>query len=599
MANDMGKKLPELLVGFQDFQQFIDEKAPFVDKTALISDLIRLRGGTYFLSRPRRFGKTLLLDTIQSIFEGRKELFESLDIVKKDLWHDWEPLPVIFLSFNQYPVEPSAIEERLLTDLNDIIRNHDLPMSEATQVSDIALIIRRLSERQTAESQVAGFKPNKTKQKKSAPKNVVLLVDEYDDPLLVNLGNDAAIIEIRRLLHSFYKSIKGCYKLLRFTLITGITKFAQHSLFSGLNNIKDISLKAKYSTICGFTKKEIKRNYGAYISTALKKMKKKKRLKPDATGKAVIGKISEWYDGYSWDGKHRVLNPFSVTSFFDEMHFGYYWYESGSPLSTGLLTLKDDTYFKIFSKSFRIGDTLPMLDVHNLKDEAALFQAGYLTINAVDDSADVLQYILKVPNAEISYAIVKEFIEKRGMLQDPSETIDAKYGKFIEAFDSRDDDECSSIFSSCIGEIVSHLHVHAELAPHVMMYAMLNIKGHRAWMEENKGGGRIELVYAPPSGDVTIIELKFRKAEKGITEEEKQEILNNGVSMAFNQAAEKRYALSYFYHTEKVYVCAASVYGSSDAKIRFKRQVFIDGTIRDMPQDAPAVQSDPSESGGS
>ncbi|MDR1040302.1 MAG: AAA family ATPase [Deltaproteobacteria bacterium] len=594
MANVTGKKLPELLVGFQDFQKFIAESAPFVDKTAIICDLIRLKGGTYFLSRPRRFGKTLLLDTIQDIFKGKKELFENLEIVKKDLWHDWDPLPVILLSFNRYPVKPSAIKKRLIKDLNKIISKNALPTGKATQVSDIALIIESLSERHAAESKAAGFELEEDN-----PTNVVLLIDEYDVPLLDNLDDEAAIIEIRKLLHSFYRSIKGCHKMLRFTLVTGISKFEQLSLFSGLNNIKDITLKAKYSTICGFTKKEIKRHYGAFISATLKKMKKKNHFKHDITGKAVIDKLLEWYDGYSWDGKHRVLNPFSVASFFDEMDFGYYWYKSGAPLFTSLLTLKNDTYFKIFSKSFRIGDTLPLSDVHNLKDEAALFQAGYLTIDAIDDSADIPQYILKVPNAEISYAIVKEFIEKRGMLENPSETINAKYGRFIEAFESRDDNDCSGIFSSCLAEIVSHLHLHAELAPQVMMYTMLNIKGPRARMEENKGGGRIDLVYAPPGGDVTIVELKFKKAEKGISEEEKREILNNGVSMAFKQAAEKRYALSYFFNAENVYVCAVSVYGSSDAIIRFKRQEFIDGTIRDMPQDASARQPDAPESGGS
>jgi hypothetical protein len=123
MADATEKKMPRMLVGFQDFKQFIDEKAPFVDKTEIISELIGLKGGTYFLSRPRRFGKTILIHTIQNIFEGKKELFENLDIVKMDFRNDWEPLPVISLSFNQYPDNPASIRKRLITDLNDIVKN--------------------------------------------------------------------------------------------------------------------------------------------------------------------------------------------------------------------------------------------------------------------------------------------------------------------------------------------------------------------------------------------------------------------------------------------------------------------------------------------
>jgi hypothetical protein len=456
-------------------------------------------------------------------------------------------------------------------------------MNEAEEVSDIALIIKRLSERQIAESKAAGFKPDEVN-----PKNVVLIVDEYDDPLLVNLDNDAAIGEVRKFLQTFYRSIKGCFKMRRFTLIAWITKFKQLSLFFGLNNVEDISLDSNYSTICGFSKDEIMLYHKDYISETLNHLKGKNAFGQDATDETLMEKILEWYDGYSWDGVSRVLTPYSIASLFKKMHFNYFWYLSGAPLFTSILTLKNDTYFKAFSKNFRLGNTLPPSDVHDINDEAALFQSGYLTIDSSDESSLIPQYILKVPNTEIGYAIVQEFVNKEGTLNNSKESINLKYGSFVDSFDTRDEKECSNLFSSCLAEMASHLHVHAELAPQVMMFTMLNVKEQRAKMEENVGGGRIDLVYISPSNDVAIVVIKYEKPWKLITPKKKQELQDKGVSIYFKQADEKRCAVSYFNNAKYVYVCALSIYGQSEAKIRFRRKVFVDGKIKDAPRKAPS-----------
>ncbi|MDR1040081.1 MAG: AAA family ATPase [Deltaproteobacteria bacterium] len=556
MADVIESRVPKLLIGHQSFVRFMKGKAAFVDKTEIISELISERGWTYFLSRPRRFGKTLLLNTIKCIFEGKKELFKDLDIVKNDLWPVWEPLPVISLSFNKYPKNPESMRKRLIMELNKIIRNNELPMREVTEVSDIALIIESLSERQAMKSRAAGVGLNYGDEDghidDDDPNNVVLLVDEYDYPLLINLANDKGVDEIGNLLHEFYSAIKSCYEMLRFTLITGITKFRQLSLFSGLNNIQDITLDAKYSAICGFSKDDISRHFGYHISETLKSMKENKFLGTDSTDETLMTMITEWYDGYSWDGIHRVLNPYSVARLFNGHEFDYYWYLSGAPLFVVLLTLKSDAYFKIFSKSFRIGDKLPLMDVHNIEDEAALFQAGYLTVDTIDESVMPHQRILKVPNTEIGYAIVQEFVNRRGILNISSETINSKYGAFVDAFDSHNENDCSSLFSSCIAEIASSPHFHAELAPQVMMYTLLNIKGPRARMEQIVGNGRIDLIYTSPGKDVTVVEIKYGKPKKTITPEKKQELLDKAVSNGFDQSQNKRYALSFFINSHNV-----------------------------------------------
>ncbi|MDR1314177.1 MAG: AAA family ATPase [Deltaproteobacteria bacterium] len=581
------RNLPELLVTESNFEEFFQNNAVFVDKTGIISELINDPRRLFFLSRPRRFGKTLLLDTIKNIFEGKRHLFKNLDIGKGEFNHVWEPFPVIQLSFNGYGNGPAALKKSLLYELNEIAIAHKLPIEKITEISDIRIIISHLSRQHITDRSDAGFT-----QREGAPKNVVFLVDEYDFPLLSCIGHEKAILEIRHLLHEFYSTVKQCSSMLRFALITGITKFKQISLFSGMNNILDISMRKEYSSICGFTEDEIIRFFGVHLEATLATLQENKFLPANATVKTLVSKLMEWYDGYSWDGKHNVLNPFSIMNFFWNQYFSYYWYESGSPLFTSLLSLKNDTYFKIFSKSFNIGDTLPLSDVNNIEDEAALFQAGYLTINSIDMSGGTLRYSLKIPNKEISYAIVQEFVTKQGMLSKPSENINSKYGEFVDAFDDCNENKCSFLFSSCLAEIISYLHVHVELVPQVMMNTLLNIKGQRARMEVNLGNGRVDLLYESPKGHAIAIEIKHEKARRRITEERTLELLDKCVFRAFRQAEKKKYSLLLFGTAKKIYVAAVGVYGSSDAKISFKQKVLVNWKLRDAD---PAVAAGRSE----
>jgi hypothetical protein len=433
-----------------------------------------------------------------------------------------------------------------------------------------------LSEKQAIDSVKAGFAP-----RDGAPRNVVFLVDEYDYPLIGNILDGNSVLGVRYLLHDFYSSVKNSLPMLRFALVTGITKFIQMSLFSGFNSIVDITLEDRYASICGFTEEEINRYFSLHLDATLKNLQNHKFLPADATRKTLISKLMEWYDGYSWDGKNNLLNPFSIMNFFRNQFFNYYWYNSGSPLFISLLTLKNDSYFKIFSKSFKIEDKLPLSDINNINDEAALFQAGYLTIDSIDMSSGIRVYSLKVPNNEIGYSIIQEFVHKNGMLSNPSENINSKYGKFVDAFDKCNEKQCSFLFSSCLAEIISFLHIHVELVPQVMMNTLLNIKGQRARMEVNLGDGRVDLLYESPNGHVVAIEIKHEKARRQIKEERVSELLDHCVARAFKQAEKKKYALPLFGSAKKIYVAAVGVYASSEARIRFRQKVLINSKLQD------------------
>jgi hypothetical protein len=316
----------------------------------LIYELINDSPGPYFLARPRRFGKTLLIDTILKIFQGRKDLFQDLDIVQKRLMEDWEPFPVIQLSFNAYPLDPAGLKDRLIFEMNEIVSTCSLELGAVRDIADISKIIVRMSNLETIRRKKAGITCNT-----GDPSNIVILIDEYDYPLLHNIDDNVKLSEIRQILSAFYGAINPCFKNLRFSLITGITKFDLLSLFSSMTNVKDISLLDKYSTICGFTEDDVRTYYRDHLDATLNHLKKTTFFEPDYTVDILVAELMKWYDGYSWDGKKRVLNPLSVSSFFTKRAFGKFWYASGPPIFTSLLTLKDESYFKIFSKNYQYG----------------------------------------------------------------------------------------------------------------------------------------------------------------------------------------------------------------------------------------------------
>jgi hypothetical protein len=242
-------------------------------------------------------------------------------------------------------------------------------------------------------------------------------------------------------------------------------------------------------------------------------------------------------------------------------------------------------------------------DMHSINDEAVLFQAGYLTIDSIEESSGSLKYALRPPNLEVGHAIVQEFIKKEGMLKKYSDTINTKYGGFVDAFDSLDEVECSLSFASCMSELVTYFQVQTEIVPQVLMYTLLNVKEPRVSMEKNIGDGRADLFYTSPKGHIIVIEIKFQKKPSAssrycmpgtaepvsdlpsvimLPEQEKRQdeldkeiaILEKGIAVAFDQIDQRKYTLPFYKSSEKVYAAAVSVCGSSDVMIRFREETW-------------------------
>jgi len=298
------KTMQQLPIGEQNFAKIRQSNMLYVDKTEQIYRL--LQGSSYnFLSRPRRFGKSLTLSTIQSIFKAEKELFKGLWIEER--W-DWSvQTPVIHLSFNRLDYHKLGLEQALVQFLDEQAAAAGLQLGGQSAKEKLRELILALAAQQ-------------------AP--IVLLVDEYDKPLIDYL--DKSELSQAKANRSTLKNFYGGFKdndtraALRFFLITGVSKFSQVSLFSDLNYLSDISLNSKYNTLVGYTQEELLQNFEDYLQLLQHKMGNVDRP-------ALLERIRRWYNGYSWDGTERVYNPFSILLLFENLSFGDFWFKSGTP----------------------------------------------------------------------------------------------------------------------------------------------------------------------------------------------------------------------------------------------------------------------------
>jgi len=293
------KRLP---IGIQTFSKIIEGDYVYADKTKYVYDLIN-SASYYFLSRPRRFGKSLLLDTIAEAFKGSKELFKGLWIYDSD--YTFESHPVIRLDMSNISNKtPEVLEISLASQLRKQIRQEGLDIIDELPSDMFKSIIEGLYEKYA--------------------QKVVVLIDEYDKPIIDHIHDVPAAEANRLVIRGFYGVLKSMDPFLRFTFLTGVSKFAKTSVFSELNNLKDITMTRQYANICGIPVEDLDKYFGEHIESL-------KTLKEFQNCGDLRGKILEWYDGYSWDGETRVINPFSLLTFFGQERFGAFWYASGSP----------------------------------------------------------------------------------------------------------------------------------------------------------------------------------------------------------------------------------------------------------------------------
>ena len=358
-------------IGIQSFKKLREDGYLYVDKTAWVHRLIS-NGGYYFLSRPRRFGKSLLISTLESYYLGRKELFKGLAMEKLET--EWKVYPVLHLDLNigKYDM-PEALIERLVHHLSGWEKTYDLiPEASQSPATRFENIIKRAYE--------------KTGQK------VVILVDEYDKPLLQAIGNKALQDDYRATLKSVYGVAKTMDEYIQLAFFTGVTKFSKVSVFSDLNNLNDISLDERFVDICGITEQEIRDIFDDDVE--------KMALKRGMDKETCYSKLKENYDGYHFrEDSIGVYNPFSLLNALQKMEFKDYWFETGTP--TFLVeTLKRNNYeLENMTREEVTADLLGSLDSIDTNPLPLLYQSGYLTIKDYDPRFDT--YRLGFPNGEV------------------------------------------------------------------------------------------------------------------------------------------------------------------------------------------------------
>ena len=375
---DIRRKLP---IGIQDFGKIINEGFIYVDKTEYIYNLAK-SGVPYFLSRPRRFGKSLLLSTMRAYFEGKKELFAGLKIEELERGNPdaWQEYPVFYIDFNKKNFKAeSALEQVLNAHLLEWEAIYGNENAEAPLEMRFQYLIKKAAE--------------------TTGKNVVVLVDEYDKPLLE--GADAEMIEHNKaVFKGFFSTLKSYDRYIKFVFITGVTKFSKVSLFSDLNQLNDISLTSAYSGLCGITESELKEAFMPEIE----QMAEKRHM--DTEG--CLEELKRMYDGYHFHHEGEgVYNPFSLLNAFDKKEFGMYWFATGTP--TFLIDKLKESGFdaKRITEGRLYADANVITDYRydNPNPVPLFYQTGYLTITGYDEK--YRSYRLDYPNDEVRYGFLE------------------------------------------------------------------------------------------------------------------------------------------------------------------------------------------------
>ena len=370
-----------LPIGIQTFEELRTKNYIYIDKTSFVDSLVR-SGKPYFLSRPRRFGKSLFLSTLRSYFEGRKDLFEGLAISKTET--EWKEYPVFYFDFTGKNYE--TVDDVILK-IGDTLEKLENIYGKNTESDDIAIRFKNLIE--------AAYKKTGLQ--------VVVLVDEYDKPLLQNVDNLEEEDKIRSVLKGFYGNLKGEDQYLRFVFITGVTRFDKVSIFSDLNNLRDISLSKEFSAICGISQEELESNFVPEIELMAEKNGYSKE--------ECLAELKKNYDGYhfSQDVQTDIYNPFSLLNAFADMNFGSYWFSTGTPTFLTKMMLDMSFDYKTLEEGIDVDSrSLEEYRLNSTEPVPLLYQTGYLTIKNYEKDFD--SYTIGVPNEEVKFGMYKRLL---------------------------------------------------------------------------------------------------------------------------------------------------------------------------------------------
>jgi hypothetical protein len=465
-----------LPIGIQDFTKLREENMVYVDKTMFYMPF--LIGGVFFLSRPRRFGKSLLLSTLKAAFVGRKDLFNGLWLENN---HNFAVRPVIRLDFSQLDYRERSLEVSMLESFRFTASEYGLVLEQNTAKAAFEELIQLLSGRE----------------------RVVVLIDEYDKPITDYLLEPVKRAEHQSVLKSVYGVLKPLDAHLHLVVLTGVSKIGKLSLFSDLNNLQDISLNPKYAVACGYTEAEIRVAFADRLTAIA--------LDKNIELEALMGLIRHWYNGYSWDAVQKVYCPFSFLLFLEQPNFRSYWYETGTP--TFLLELIRAAKINpfVFEHLVLPDQALVATDVERIDPLGLMFQTGYLTIQKIESDVLGTRYTLSYPNEEVRQAF------SSGLLAEYSQSVPSFIGGFSLELQGALARLNWNLFFATVNRVLAGIPY--EIFPrredyiHSLVHLMLIGTGYKTQSQVQTSTGRIDTLLETLTHSI-IFEFKIKGTAK-------------------------------------------------------------------------------------
>ncbi|MDR0912913.1 MAG: ATP-binding protein [Methanobrevibacter sp.] len=496
------KKLPKNIGNFKEIRE---ENYIYIDKTKEIYNLLQ-NETKCFLSRPRRFGKTLLLDTFKELFEGNKKLFKGLYIYDKWNWN--EKYPVLALDIGITDVKTNERFENSLHGLIDeIAEDNSINLINIEIKGKFGELIKKLEEKHN--------------------KKLVVLVDEYDFPIMENINKIEVAEEIRETLSGFYQVLKSKERHIKFLFLTGVSKFTKTSIFSKLNNLTDLTIDERCSTICGYSQKDLETEFKEHI----KDLSKTK----NETYKKTLKRIKKCYDGYSWDGKNFLYNPNSILSLLSMKKYSNYWFESGTPRFLIDLMKRDNINIESLlevNKSFT--GEFPTFELTNIDLTTSLLQTGYLTIKKHEGTI-YDEYILDIPNYEVKNSLFSYIVGS--YTNNMPQQMEPLAHKFLNSVIQKDDEKTSQILNILIGKIPYKLQQSSWQYYHTIFPSWFYLMGLKTEIEKPNAQGEMDFISQYKDNLIIIGEIKYTQNPKTT--------LNSLIKKAMKQIQDKKYYQEY------------------------------------------------------
>ena len=492
-------------IGIQNFEKIRNDGYLYIDKTALMYQMVKT-GSYYFLGRPRRFGKSLLISTLEAYFQGKKELFTGLAVER--LEKDWIKYPILHLDLNIEKYDtPESLDNILEKSLTAWEKLYGAEPSERSFSLRFAGIIERAC--------------------KQAGQRVVILVDEYDKPMLQAISNEKLQKQFRDTLKPFYGALKTMDGYIKFAFLTGVTKFGKVSVFSDLNNLDDISMRKDYVEICGVSDQELHEN----LDIELHEFAETQGLSYDK----LCTKLKEYYDGYHFTHNSiGIYNPFSLLNAFKYKEFGSYWFETGTPTYLVKLLKKHHYDLERMAHEETDAQVLNSIDSESTNPIPVIYQSGYLTIKGYDERFGI--YRLGFPNREVEEGFIRfllPFYANVNKVESPFEV-----QKFVREVETGDYDSffhrLQSFFADTTYEVIREQELHYEN----VLFIVFKLVGFYTKVEYHTNNGRVDLILQTDKF-IYIMEFKLN----GTAEEALQQINNKRYALPFEADGRKLFKI--------------------------------------------------------